>query len=89
MRCPSCRYDNPLDGRFCEQCGSLLDSVEDSASPISQEPATSNVCPKCEAETRPGAYPITSRQPCGHPAELTVGVNRGAAVSPDRFRHHR
>ena len=55
MRCSSCRYENPPDARFCEQCGSPLETTGDSELSTGQQPAASNACPNCGAETRPGA----------------------------------
>jgi hypothetical protein len=55
MRCSSCRYENPLDARFCEQCGSPLDTVAEAASSTAQEAVVSSVCPTCGAQRRPGA----------------------------------
>jgi len=55
MRCSSCRYENPPDARFCEQCGSPVKTTGDSQLSTEQRPAVSHACSKCGAETRPGA----------------------------------
>jgi class 3 adenylate cyclase len=40
MHCPSCKYDNPPEHRFCEQCGARLEAC----------------CPQCGNPIRPGAH---------------------------------
>ena len=40
MRCPSCKYDNPLEHRFCERCGTQLEVC----------------CPQCQHPIRPGTH---------------------------------
>jgi class 3 adenylate cyclase len=45
MKCPKCRYDNPVDAKFCEQCAALLDRTCPSCG--RQASSTAKFCTQC------------------------------------------
>jgi len=45
MKCPKCRYDNPVDAKFCEQCAAPLDRTCPSCG--RQASSTAKFCSQC------------------------------------------
>jgi uncharacterized OB-fold protein len=87
MRCSSCRNENPVDARFCEQCGSPLKTTGDSQSSIGQQPVFSNACPKCGAETKPGTrFCEQCASPLPEEAEVlpTEPIATGEVAAPEQ-----
>ena len=52
MECPSCRFENRTDARFCKQCGQLLGPQ---AGPVAHPSLPGVVCPACGAMAKQGA----------------------------------